>query len=80
MTRAGLAADKSPGGGRGREVQFGFASSGGEHIHLCPALPSCKTKSCQDAAAHVVYLAGGVFSEDGGPVQVIRGRDDQQSG
>ena len=80
MTRAGLAADKSPGGGRGRKVQSGFASSGGEYIHhLCPALPSCKTKSCQDAAAHVVYLAGGV-SEDGGPVQVIRGRDDQQSG
>ena len=79
MTRAGLAADKSPGGGRGREVQFGFASSGGEYIHLCPTLPSCKTKSCQDAAAHVVYLAGGV-SEDGGPVQVIRIRDDQQSG
>ena len=78
MTRAGLAADKSPGGGRGREVQFGVASSGGEYIHLCPALPSCKTKSCQDAAAHVVYLAG--VSEDGGPVQVIRGRDDQQFG
>ena len=78
MTRAGLAADKSPGGGRGREVQSGVASSGGEYIHhLCPALPSCKTKSCQDA--YVVYLAGGV-SEDGGPVQVIRGRDDQQSG